>query len=520
SVVQMPDPTGATPPLDPDQRARLARFVARIATGGRSALLITSRTLEGWLGDDVARLPVGGLNRDEAAQYADGLLAGIPASRARRARPAFGELLDALDGHPLSMRLVLPHLAATEPEALRDALRGVGDLPTGHDTNRLASLESCVAYSFAHLDPRAQHLLSAVSLFHGVVDVDVLTILSRVDGVSERFARVDREGWAEALDAAANVGLLTTLGAGMYRIHPALPAYLAALWQRDARGDYPGQHAQASNALLTACAAFAGWLLNQMQTGDAALALQLIELQRRTFGYLLGSALEQRHWQLGQAIAQPLNDYFDSRGLDEEARSWVDRARQATEGPAGTPPGIATAAGRLWLFLVGSQANREHRQGRLASAERTHQEIVEALKDQPPSPQRERYIATGYHQLGMVAQDRGRLDDAEDWYRQSLTINEELGNRPGMALTYGQLGLLADARDRPAEALDWTVRCVALFDEFPHPATGPGPAHLARLTAKLGLEALEASWHAATAGPLPAAVRDHVTMQNPDDKER
>ena len=53
-------------------------------------------------------------------------------------------------------------------------------------------------------------------------------------------------------------------------------------------------------------------------------------------------------------------------------------------------------------------------------------------------------MAGTYHQLGITAQDRGRLDEAEDWYRKSLTINEELGDRPGMALTYAQLGLLAE----------------------------------------------------------------------------
>jgi hypothetical protein len=42
-------------------------------------------------------------------------------------------------------------------------------------------------------------------------------------------------------------------------------------------------------------------------------------------------------------------------------------------------------------------------------------------------------------------------------------------------------------------ALDWTVRCVALFSDFPHPATGPRPHQLVRLTAALGLPALEAS---------------------------
>jgi hypothetical protein len=48
-----------------------------------------------------------------------------------------------------------------------------------------------------------------------------------------------------------------------------------------------------------------------------------------------------------------------------------------------------------------------------------------------------------YHQLGMAAQDCGRLDEAEDWFRKSLTIEEELGNQPGMAITYHELGTTA-----------------------------------------------------------------------------
>ncbi|MDT7713102.1 MAG: hypothetical protein QOG46_1796 [Pseudonocardiales bacterium] len=35
-------------------------------------------------------------------------------------------------------------------------------------------------------------------------------------------------------------------------------------------------------------------------------------------------------------------------------------------------------------------------------------------------------MATSYHQRGMIAQYRGRWDDAEDWYHKSLTINEDL----------------------------------------------------------------------------------------------
>ena len=127
-------------------------------------------------------------------------------------------------------------------------------------------------------------------------------------------------------------------------------------------------------------------------------------------------------------------------------------------------------------------------------------------------------MASTYHQLGITAQDRGRLDEADDWYRKSLTIKEELGNLPGMALTYGQLGLLAEDRQQPRQALDWIIRCVTLFDQFPHPATGPGPEHLARLTRQLGMPALEQAWQQVTGQPVPQPVRDYITSHPGQDQ--
>ena len=137
--------------------------------------------------------------------------------------------------------------------------------------------------------------------------------------------------------------------------------------------------------------------------------------------------------------------------------------------------------------------------------------IFEELGNRP-------HMAATCHELGNTAYLRRRLDEANDWYRKSLAIKEELGNRPGMALTYGQLGLLADARQQPRHALDWTVRCVTLFDQFPHPATGPGPEHLARLTHQLGLPALEQAWRQVTGQPVPQPVRDYLTSHPGQDQ--
>ena len=119
----------------------------------------------------------------------------------------------------------------------------------------------------------------------------------------------------------------------------------------------------------------------------------------------------------------------------------------------------------------------------------------------------------------MTAQDRGRLDEAEDWYRKSLAIEEELGNRPGMAITYAQLGLLAEAQAQAPLALAWNIRCVTLFDEFPSPLTGTGPSALVRLTRQFGMPALEEAWQQVTGQPLPKHVRDYASSQPDEDAE-
>ncbi|HEV2809892.1 MAG TPA: tetratricopeptide repeat protein [Acidimicrobiales bacterium] len=592
SVFTMPDPEGATPALDEAGRQELREFLGRLAGGGESSVIITTRTKEAWLGE-VRRIPVGGLDDDEAIEYANNLLAPFPDAGPQRATPAFGELLRWLDGHPLSMRLVLPHLETTEPEQLLAALAGTEELPrvvedeAGRTTS---SLGASITYSFDHLDPPTRRLLLALCLFSGVADLGVLAMFSQVEGTPQAFAGFSQQEWAGALDDAARVGLLTPMGAGMYRNHPAVPAYVAALWRKQDPGGYGARRDAATRALLTAYAVLGMWLRKQITGGDAAFALTLIGHQYHTLGHLLGYALENALWAEAQAIGQPLSDYWNARGLSEEAGGWVDRVRVAAEAPDGVVPELDSPAGALWLFFVGSQAGRQVRSGQLDAAEETYSEILATLDNQAPSDACAQRLATTHHQLGIVAEERGRLDEAEEWYRRSLGITERLGDQPGMASSYHQLGIVAEERGRLDEAeewyrrslgiteqlgekcgmarsyhqlgrvaeergrldeaeewyrrslgiterlgdqagmattyhqlgrvavergdldeaLKWAVRCVASFDEFPHPTTAPGRAQLDRLTAALGADALARCWRTVTGRDVPQVVRDFI----------
>jgi tetratricopeptide (TPR) repeat protein len=676
TVRSMPDPDGATPRLGEAGCDELKAFASALAAGGRSALIITSRASEDWLGP-VRRIRVGGLASEEAAEYAGDLLAPYPSAAPRRARRAFAELLEALDGHPLSMRLILPRLDDTEPETLLDGLRGSAVLPGGEDPGGhwTSSLAASITYSFTHLSAKTHRLLPAVCLFRGVAHSAVLAAFSLASGVPDRFAGASLQDWEAVLRDAALVGLLTPLGTGMYQVHPALPGYLAALWRAEDPDDHDSARDAATQALVTACALLADWLSRQIRFGDAGTAYTITGLQRRTLGAVLGYALDHQMWQDAEEIARPLSDYCDSHGFGEEAGAWTDRVRLATEGPDGTPPRLGSPAGDLWLFVTGEQANRQQRAMRLDEAERTYRQILAMFEAQPASPgqrdgiatachslgvvaqrraqlddaeawylkslaiseelddrphlalsyhhlgavaqergrlddaeawylksvaifeeigdrsrmassfhnlgvvaqQREQLddaeawylksmvifaelgdrsrVADSYHQIGIVAQlrqrldsaedwhlkslaikeelgdrsgmgvsyqqlgvvahHRGRLDDAEAWYLKSLAVKDELGNRPGMATSYGRLGLLAEQRGQPHHALESMIRCVSLFAEFPHPAAGPGPEHLARLTTQLGMPALETSWQHVTGSPLPLSVRDYVRSHQP-----
>ena len=630
SVHSLPDPSGATPPLKDKEREAIRTFLEALGQNGRSCVIITSRSPEPWLGN-VRRVPLGGLTPSEAAEMAEEVLAPYPGARQRMGERAFGELMAWLDGHPLSLRLMLPHLEAISPAALLDALKGNAlQLPPGFDEDtaigRLQSLGASVKYSLDHLEPDMRARVSGLALFEGVADEDVLALFSEADGVPARFAGITTETWSALLKRLSAIGLVTPLGGGTYGLHPALPAYLAAQWRRDAGSQYEAERLAADGALLAAYARFGDWLLNQIRRGSAETALALVELQRRTMGRLLGLALDRQLCGRAQSLLQPLDLFWEARGLRQEARGWIDRCRTALEVEDGTPPDLESEAGALWLFAAGSEATSAIRAGDLDSARaiydairqrleastgasrkmrlavtyhqlgrvaedggeldtaealyRKSLEIKEEIGDQPgmassyhqlgivaqrrgkldaaedwykKSLQIEKALgnrlgmagsyhhlglaaqdrddldaaegwyqkaleikealgdlpslASSYHQLGMVAQRRGKLDAAERWYRRSLEIEQSIGSRPGMAGSFGQLGLLAVIRKEPEVALDWMVRCVALFPQFPHPATGPGPKNLAILTDLIGIPALEASWKRCTGAALPEQVR-------------
>jgi tetratricopeptide (TPR) repeat protein len=459
----LPDPHGATKPLDADEQQRMRAFLTA-ARHGRSGVILTSRTPETWLGN-IRRLPLGGLDATEAAELAIDVLKPFPSAWPKRETADFARLMDWLDGHPLSLRLVLPQLASYPAAALLQALDGSAQsLPPGFvGEGRLASLGASLQYSFDHVPPDWRKRASALALFEGVVDEDVLAIFSSLDSVPARFAGITKADWSALLRRLAALGVLSELGGGMYGLHPALPSYLMADWRRSTGADFAAERQAADQALLAAYAAFGNWLLQQIGGGSAETAFALIDRQRRTMGRLLVLALAQKRYQLLQAILQPLNEFWDLRGSTVEADGWAERCRAVLENAAGTPPDQADFAGTLWRFVVGAAAKRALNAGRLAEAFQAYDTIrgqLEIAKD----PAFLSHLASTYHLLGSVAKDRGDLLAAESWYQKSLEINEVLGNQSVIVMTYHQLEIVAQYRGDLAAAESWYRQSLAITE--------------------------------------------------------
>jgi tetratricopeptide (TPR) repeat protein len=466
--------------LDERGRAELREFLEDLIEHGNSVVLITSRTSEEWLGE-VGRVGVKGLAKQEAAEYADTLLADYPRARDRRARRAFGDLMEWLDGHPLSMRLILPRLDTVDPEVLLAGLRGTVPLARAGDLEAEGwsrSLWAGITYSYAHLSQAAQRLLHAISLFQAVADWSLLSLLSDPGALAEfpeippRFTDAADRDWEAAFSEAARVGLVTRVrgSVSIYEVHPALPAFLAAAWRAEEPGRYEEQRAAATGALARVQASACLYFLQEMESDDVLIALGTIAMQRYTMGSLLSFALDHKQWDDAQLILRALNEFWKHTGLDAEFDPWAARVIDMAEGPDGTPPAADTEAGDLWLFVAQRQANRFLTSRRLDEAESLYLKIL-AAEQSIDSPVGGQNTASTFRQLGRVATARGNADEAAEWYRKASQAEEGNGGGDGrdgelsVARHYRHLGSAAFDRGNFNEAREWHCKALVIREE-------------------------------------------------------
>lgn len=287
-------------------------------------------------------------------------------------------------------------------------------------------------------DPKATISL-ATSLYQLLQFAGKPRLLERVGNVRDAATAAMGDGWNHAQFQAARTRIEQQLASGLLREAFEEARKLYELARKAGEQAYAGSDYD----LAGAC-----WLLARvLNTGGAAeKALTLLDEATSRF-----EAIEKRSPGRGaRMLAVCLADAGDNLRalgrLEEAAAVYEESIRCAQQLGADRD----VARGHLELGSVRLM------QRRYPDALKAFEEAREAFTklDEPSS------VSASWHQTGVVYQELGELEAAEDAYRKSLAIEVRLGNVAEQATTLTQLGNLYGSLGRLDEAVTFFQQAV------------------------------------------------------------
>ncbi|MEG4319834.1 MULTISPECIES: tetratricopeptide repeat protein [unclassified Microcoleus] len=459
-------PQGNQPLLPAAERASLQQFLKELR-GGNSWVLITSRREENWLDCGYALRSLKGLVQPDAEELAARILREAGVDRAKLPKE-YLELLKLLGGHPLSLRVVLRHLKTQTPVQLIEALRqGLDTFKGAEEEGREKSLTVSLDYSFAKLSARARQHLPFLGLFCDRVFAGWLHDFSANpdDEYGQAYQVVFGENlqlsdWIGLLNEATAAGILEDWGSSIYKIHPALPWYLRQ--QLDKMGSQ-----EVINTLEKKLLVFYAMLADNYREkliGNAELASFVLRVEEPNLLQQLRLAEQQEEWAYAQAILQALGEVYQRWGRKPEFKFLRERALNQIGFHLAQAKAKGQDAFDFWMYLRGVDANEALASADLETARAFYQEILDeltALND----PSVNNKIASINHNLGMVAEEQRRFDDAIAFYNKALQIREDAGDLYNAAGNYHQLGMVAQEQRRFDDAIALYHKALQIYED-------------------------------------------------------
>ena len=442
-------PVGNEPLLNASERDSLQRFLKDLR-GGKSWVLITSRREERWLDCGYSLLELRGLREQDVEELAAKILQTAGVDRAKLPSE-YLELLKLLGGHPLSLRVVLPHLKTQSPVQLIEALRrGLDTFQGTEEKGRDKSLTVSLDYSFAKLSDRARQHLPFLALFCETVSAELVAYLSNgkpgnpftQDYLAIFGKNLQKDDWLRILNEAGEAGILENLGRNIYKIHPVLPWYL--------RQQLVERHPQpVINELEKKAIKFYAGLAarhDREMVSNAQYATTVLMVEEPNLLQNLRLAEQEQDWHSAQLILQALGEMYERQGRIAEFRL----LRKRMLGVIGINLIDAKArhqsAFDLWIHLRGIDANELSQNGDLDKASQIYQEIINelvSLNDESVTDS----IAELNHNLGYIAEEKRDFTKATAYYKEALNFYENVGNSYNAAYEYLHLGVIAQKQE-------------------------------------------------------------------------
>jgi tetratricopeptide (TPR) repeat protein len=296
----------------------------------------------------------------------------------------------------------------------------------------------------ASADP-ATTIQRATFLYSLLQSLGKQRLLERVARVREAAAASLGEGWSHARFVANGDRIEQQLAAGQLR--EALAGAQQLLQQAQTAGEeaYAGADYDLATAFF-----FRGRMLRAGGGGQQALPL-LQEAGRRFEAIANENNNKAAARMASLCLSEQGECLLDLGRYDAAAAAYEESIRRGQRGDLREVAVGKSQIGTVRLY-----------QQRYAEALEAYQEARDTFfrLNEPGS------VASAWHQIGMVHQNAGQPEAAEEAYNQSLAIKVRLGNQDGRAITLGQLGILYDnLLQRPEEAVAFYQRAAEIFAE-------------------------------------------------------
>jgi tetratricopeptide (TPR) repeat protein len=482
--------TEVTALLPEDDRQLLKDLLKRLR-GGKTKVLITSRSPENWLTpQECYRLPLSGLQGEELWEYCNAVVRDLGLTIDRK-QDDFQKLIAELDGHPLAIRAILlrlPERKATELLVeLKQQFTGAdGDESTIRIMSTLNVVIQCFPNNFTQI-------FQFVGLHYNYIEIE------RVGQMLERFGGMKYKDHMEiCFESLENIGLLQNINGVLYKIHPALTSYLQKA--------YPATIEQKmifSNFIAWLCTIFADTpayqrdKLLRVYKGSIYAALSISEENFKdefsvmilqllkesavdNFSYreaykLTEQVLEKaiklkRHDGIAMVFGQ-LARLSEKLNQISEAKSFYEKGLVLVNTyalDAGVCISLYRGYGDLnkelgeYLFadeLYTKALSVAEKSGTLMDvATIKHQMAINYLKQRQYGHAKDFHnaeleiyrkhnekskISAASYQMSRISQEEGNFSEAMTWAKNALSIDFDLNDEVNMAMTYHQLGVIS-----------------------------------------------------------------------------
>jgi len=489
------------------ERQALGRFISNLQ-GGKSWILITSRQEEAWLDCIYTLQKIKGLSQSDAEELAAELLRTVGINRADLPSE-YLDLFRLLDGHPLSLRIIIPYLNTQSPKQLIEALqKGINLFEK--ESNKEKSVRISFEYSFSRLSDSSRRCIPFLSLFSERFNSSL--VFHFYDGIEdefkethgELFEKLTAQDWIEILNETVRVGMLEILDNNLeagyeavvkgnlnttfYKIHPTfsyllkekLVVNLSSYRSNSKIGALTEREESISSSLnkleiqlIKFYAALSDEVSQNFRLPDAKWLIALMFLEETNLLNSFRLALFYEKWSLVESILNILF-YMYERTSDPKISVLTDWGLKQVGAKSSEIRAKSQDAFSLWMNLRSLRVVEIRKNGSLEEAKVIAQENLDELVSFNQNLSNNEFIykiATANHTLGTILEDQNQLDEARICYEEALKLYEDIQSRlrvdipHKIAGIYEGLGGVARQDNKLEDAIHFYEKALKIYQD-------------------------------------------------------